>query len=362
MDRNGVGLLQRVAQDVMRAGVLYGSRDVRLEEFPRPKPGIGQVLLRIRRAGICGSDIHYFTHGYCGRFVPTRPFILGHEFVATVAEVGSGVRSPGSGERVVVNPAASCGHCENCRSGRGNLCEHVVMLGSASTTPPTDGGFAEYVVVPAHQCYALPESMSDSDAAMTEPLSVALHAIHRAGGVAGQRVLISGGGPIGLLTARAARALGAALVMVSEPSEVRRRLAKELVADEVADPADAEFVDKAIALSEGGFDAVFEASGAAAAVRGSLDVVRRGGTVVQIGTVGKNDVSLPVNDLMVREISFLGSFRYADEFPDAIRLVAGGRIGFEGIVTSIFPFTELPHALEVAASCPEALKIQIDVE
>jgi 2-desacetyl-2-hydroxyethyl bacteriochlorophyllide A dehydrogenase len=236
------------------------------------------------------------------------------------------------------------------------------MLGSASTTPPTNGAFAEYVVVPAHQCFAIPESMSDSDAAMMEPLSVALHAIHRAGGVAGQRVLVSGGGPIGLLTARVARAFGAALVVVSEPSEIRRRLAAELVADDVTDPTGIGFVDHAIPLSKGGFDVVFEASGAAAAVRSSFDVVRRGGTVVQIGTVGTNDVSLPVNDLMVREINLLGSFRYADEFPEAIRLVASRRIGFDGIVTSIFPFSELHQALEVAAGSPEALKVHIDIQ
>jgi L-idonate 5-dehydrogenase len=236
------------------------------------------------------------------------------------------------------------------------------MLGSASTTPPTDGAFAEYVVVPAHQCYTIPESMSDGDAAMMEPLNVALHAIHRAGGVAGARILISGGGPIGLLTARAARALGAALVVVSEPSESRRRLAAESAADHVVNPACSEFVETAVSLSEGGFDVVFEASGAVAAVRASLDIVRRGGAIVQIGTVGGNDVSLPVNDLMVREISLLGSFRYAGEFPKAIRLVASGRIGFDGLVTATFPFTELPLALETASSSAESLKIHLTVE
>ena len=175
------GVLEPVAQNTMRAAVLQGERELRIEERSRPQAGAGQVLLRVRRAGICGSDIHYFAHGYCGRFVPTRPFVLGHEFTATVAAVGSGVASPKVGERVVVNPASSCGHCESCRSGRGNLCPNVIMLGSASTTPPTDGAFAEYVVVPAHQCYAVPEQMSDSDAAMMEPLSVALHAIRRCG-------------------------------------------------------------------------------------------------------------------------------------------------------------------------------------
>lgn len=362
MDGNGISLLQPVACDTMQAGVLYGSRDVRLEVRTRPTPASGQVRLCVRRAGICGSDIHYFVHGYCGRFVPTRPFVLGHEFVATVDEAGDGVISPSIGERVVVNPAASCGHCDACRIGRGNLCPHVVMLGSASTTPPTDGAFAEYVVVPARQCYVIPENVCDSDAAMIEPLSVVLHAIHRCGGVDGARMLVTGGGPIGLLAARAARSLGAALTVVSEPSACRRRLADELAADSVLNPMADDFLDAALAVSDGGFDIVLEASGAAAAVRSAFAVVRRGGRIVQIGTVGGNDVSLPVNDLMVREIDFLGSFRYAAEFSQALRLIAGGRIDFDGLVTATLPLSELPMALELASSNAEALKVQLVVE
>jgi 2-desacetyl-2-hydroxyethyl bacteriochlorophyllide A dehydrogenase len=359
MDRNGVSLLQRVAAETMQAGVLHGSRDVRFEAISRPAVGSGQVLLRVLRAGICGSDIHYYLHGYCGRFVPTRPFVLGHEFVATVAEIGDDVDSLFVGQRVAVNPAASCGHCEPCRTGRGNLCSRVVMLGSASTTPPTDGAFADYVVVPAQQCFALPESMPDCDAAMLEPLSVALHAIRRAGSVAGCRVLVSGGGPIGLLTARTARALGAARVVVSEPTEVRRKLAIELVADAVLDPRSEDFQKSAIAESGDGFDVVFEASGAAPAVLACLEVARRGATIVQIGTVGGNEVAIPVNDLMVRELSFLGTFRYANEFAEALRLVASGRINFEGFVTATIPIEDLSLALECAAGNPEALKVHV---
>jgi L-idonate 5-dehydrogenase len=362
MDRNGIGVLEPVAQKMMRAAVLQGERELRIEEIARPQVGAGQVLLRVRRAGICGSDIHYFAHGYCGRFVPTRPFVLGHEFIATVAAVGSGVASLKVGERVVANPASSCGHCDNCRSGRGNLCPNVIMLGSASTTPPTDGAFAEYVAVPAHQCYVVPQQMSDSDAALIEPLSVVLHAICRAGDIAGRRVLISGGGPIGLLTMLAARAFGAALIVVAEPNEVRRGFAQRLGSSQVLDPSHKEYQAEAVAMSDGGFDVVFEASGAPAAVRGALDVVRRGGSIVQIGTVGKNDVTLPVNDLMVREVSLLGSFRYANEFPLAIRLVAAGRLKLDGIVTSSFPLAELPAALEAALTRPEAIKVHVDIE
>lgn len=342
----------------MLAGVLHGPRDVRVEEVETPAAMPGQVQLRVRRAGICGSDLHYFSHGYCGRFVPTRPFVLGHEFVGTVEAVGAGVTSPSVGERVVVNPAESCGHCEPCKSGRANLCPHVVMLGSASTTPPTNGGFAEYIAVSARQCHRVPDGMSDAVAAMMEPLSVALHALSRAGDVTGARVLISGGGPIGLIVALAARALGASLVVISEPLEGRRAFATSLHVDAALDPATEDCVAHALHLSDGGFDIVLEASGAAAAVRGTLDFARRGGTIVQIGTVSDNHVSLPVNDIMVREISFLGTFRYADEFARGMRLVAGGRLCLDPLITRVYPLAELAAALNSAGKATE-LKVQL---
>jgi len=359
MERSEAGELQTATSTAMQAGVLHGRRDVRVEAVPRPRAGHGQVLLRVLRAGLCGSDIHYFVHGCCGRFVPSRPFVLGHEFVATVENVGEGVTFPAVGERVVVNPASSCGQCPACRAGRANLCEDVVMLGSASTTPPRDGAFAEFVSVPAHQCHAIPRTMSDSDAAMIEPLAVALHATSRAPSLAGKRVLVTGGGPIGLLTARAARALGAARVVISEPAPRRREAATRLAADASLDPLSADFVAHALAESEGGFDMAFEASGAAAAVRSSFDVVRRGGTIVQIGTIAAGEVALPVNELMVREIALVGSFRYADEFAAAIRLVAAGRITFDGLVTAVLPMQELAAALALASDSPESLKVHV---
>ncbi|MGI9430236.1 MAG: zinc-dependent alcohol dehydrogenase [Bythopirellula sp.] len=344
----------------MQAGVLYGERDLRLEAAEHPAPGPGEVLLRVSRVGICGTDVHYYTHGRCGPFIPSRPFILGHEFVATVEQLGPDVQQPQVGDRVVVNPARSCGSCEACLSGRGNLCGHVVMLGSGSTTPPTNGAYAEFVVAGAQQCYPIPDSMDDGIGAMMEPLSVALHAIGRAGGVAGASVLVTGGGPIGLLVAVAAQTLGARLVVVSEPSAARRTLADALGVDHVLDPGSTNFTEQATDVCDGGFDKVFEASGVKAAVQGTMDVVCRGGTIVQIGTVGDNHVSLPVNDLMLREVSLLGTFRYANEFPLAIRLAASGRIGvLNDLITGVHPLNEMQQAMNQACAGDSELKVQM---
>jgi len=177
----------------MLAAVLYGAGDIRLEERPPPDLSPGMVLLRVRRVGVCGSDLHYFEHGYCAAFVPTRPFILGHELTADVVAAAGGVKEPAVGARVTVNPARACGLCEYCKSGRGNLCRRTIMLGSASTTPPTDGAFAQYVTVRAEQCHVLPAQMDDGVGAMMEPFAVALHAVNRAGTMSGRKVLVTGG-------------------------------------------------------------------------------------------------------------------------------------------------------------------------
>ena len=164
----------------MKAAVLHGANDIRIELRRQPELNPGMVLLRIRRVGICGSDLHYYEHGFCAGFVPDRPFVLGHELTAEVAAVGQGVDAVSVGQRVTVNPARSCGFCEYCKAGRSNLCRNIIMLGSASTTPPTDGAFAEFVTVRSDQCHLLPAEVDDGLGAMIEPFSVALQAVKRA--------------------------------------------------------------------------------------------------------------------------------------------------------------------------------------
>ena len=164
----------------MLAGVLHGAKDIRVEPYALPELRPGMVRLRVRRVGICGSDMHYFEHGYCAAFVPTRPFILGHELTADVAAVAADVTALAVGARVTVNPARACGFCDYCKAGRGNLCRQTIMLGSGSTTPPTDGAFAGFVTVRADQCHVLPPQLDDGLGAMMEPFAVALQAVAEA--------------------------------------------------------------------------------------------------------------------------------------------------------------------------------------
>ncbi len=345
----------------MMAGVLHGAEDLRVQQVARPALTPGMVLLRVRRSGICGSDLHYFEHGCCGAFVPTRPFTLGHELTAEVVAVASDVSGLAVGTRVVVNPARACGSCEFCKAGRANLCRHTIMLGSASTRPPTDGAFAEWVSVRADQCHELPASISDAVGAMIEPFAVALHAVKRAGSIAGKRVLVIGGGPIGLLVLIAARAFGATPVTLSDVLAGRRAAALKLGADAVLDPTAATLPDALREITGDGFDVIFEASGAPVALRQAFDWVRLGGTIVQIGTLGTEDVPVPANQMMTREIQFIGSFRYGNVFDEAIRLIGSGRVDLEPLVSAVFPLGQLPQAMRRALAKDDVVKVQIQI-
>ena len=343
----------------MKAIVLHGQRDLRFETVPTPEPAAGQVLVRVRRAGICGSDMHYFLHGRAGSFVPKRPFILGHEIAGEVVAVGEGCETQLLGRRVAVDPSMPCGHCAHCRSGRYNLCSNMRFYGSASTDPHVDGGFAEYVVAPAANCHLLPASLDWATAAMTEPLSVAVHAAKRAGGVSGKSVLVIGGGAIGQLTALVARTFGASRVVLSDTVAFPRDLAVELGADGALDGSSPDLVSAAAQHVEDGFDVVFEASGASAAVPAAIALARRGGTIVQIGTL-PSEVAAPLNMIMARELDYLGSFRFANSFGIALDLLASGRVNVEPLINASYPLSDMKAAMDRAIGKDRVVKVQLE--
>lgn len=340
----------------MLAFRLHGAGDLRAVNLPRPEPGPGEVLVAVRRAGICGSDIHYFTHGRVGRFVPQRPFVLGHELAGEVAALGPGVSGPAPGTRVAVDPSRPCGVCRQCRVGRSNLCPDMRFLGSASCVPHLDGGFAQAVVVPAAACHPLPDHLNWAEAALIEPLSVAWHALGRAGPVAGRAVLVTGGGTIGQLTARLARAAGAAPVVVTDPDSFARQTALALGADAALDPGAGEDLRR---LAPDGFDVALEASGAVPALAQALALVARGATVVQIGTLPAQ-VTLPLNDVMARELTLAGSFRFAAAFGPVLRLLELGRIDVAPVVSRVLPLAQMPQAMALAVARDGVIKVQMD--
>lgn len=345
----------------MKAAVFYAPGDVRVESYQSPELQPGMVLLRIRRVGICGSDLHYYEQGHCGPSVPEMPFILGHEFSGEVADIGDGVTNLKIGQRVTANPARACGFCDFCKAGRGNLCPKTIMLGSAGSKPHINGAMAEYVVVRADQVHVLPDEISDEIGAMLEPLAVALHAIKRAGGVSGKRVLVLGAGTIGRMAAGAAKAYGAAPLAITDIVPERRQKAADIGIPYVFDPESRNYLNEAIELTGLGFDTIIEASASARALRQAFEIVRPGGTIVQIGTVPNEDIPLPAVRIMRKEINYIGSQRYGDHFDEAIRLVSSGRINLQPLTSDRFKTDDAAKAFKVAADRAHSMKVMLEL-
>jgi L-idonate 5-dehydrogenase len=343
----------------MKAFMLHGEKDLRKHDLPLPAVAPGQVLVRVKRAGICGSDIHYYSHGKIGSFIPKRPFVLGHEFAGEVVSAGDAAGAALVGQRVTVDPSIPCGDCKHCSSGRYNLCRNMRFYGSASCDPHIDGGFAEYTVAPAKNCFIVPDSLGWGEAAMIEPLSVVVHAARRAGDITGHSVLVTGGGAIGQLMALVARAFGASQVVMSDIAAYPRDLALHLGADAVLDAKEADFVQQATALTNGGFDFVFEASGSPYALAQAIAAADRGATIVQVGTL-PTPVTAPFNSIMAKELNFLGSFRFAHVFATALDLAVTKKVNLTALISTVLPLSDMQKAMDLAVGKNEVVKVQIE--
>ncbi|MBL7140998.1 MAG: alcohol dehydrogenase catalytic domain-containing protein, partial [Planctomycetes bacterium] len=212
----------------MKALVLHGIRDLRVEEWPEPEADPGQVKVRVRAVGVCGSDVHYYTHGRIGDQVVREPMIVGHEGAGEVVDVGDGVTGLKVGQRVTLEPAHSCGQCEWCRTGKPNVCPNVKFC----STPPNNGLMCEFAVLSAEQCIPIPDALSFEEAAMLEPLQVSVHAANLMGVVPGETAAVVGVGCIGLGCMEMARAGGASRIIVTDKLGYRLDLARDLGADE----------------------------------------------------------------------------------------------------------------------------------
>ena len=337
------------SQSSQRVAVLHAPGDLRLEERPIPVPRRREVLVKIRSVGVCGSDIHYFRHGRIGPFVVREPLVLGHEASGVVVELGEGATRHPVGERVCIEPGLPCGACEECRAGRYNLCADVRFL----ATPPIDGAFTEYLCMHEDFVYAVPDRLSDDEAAQIEPLSVGVWACRKGEVSPGKRVLVTGAGPIGLLAMQVARAAGADQVTISDIDPHRLAIAEQLGADEVIDARSGSAGARSV-------DVLLECSGAEAAVRAGLEALRPAGRAVLVG-MGVDELSIPVTTLQTRELTLTGTFRYANAYPAAIALASSGRVRFEGVTGAHYRLEQAAEALSRSAGGTEGLKAMVVV-
>lgn len=324
----------------MKAAVFYGKEILKIEDIPVPKPGSGQVLVRVHACGICGTDVHIFS-GDEGAAPSPPGTVLGHEFAGEIVEIGKDVTGLKAGDRVCVDPNKLCGNCGYCREGLGHFCENMTGIGTT-----VNGGFAEYCCVPASQVYPFAEHITYEQAAMTEPVACCLHGIDMCGIRCGDTVAVIGAGMIGLLMLQLARLSGAGRAAVIEPIEEKRRFARELGADIVIDPVRQ---DAAAVLREAGIDrvgTVIECVGRIETMEQAIRIAGKKSTVMLFGLTKPDDI-LPVKpfELFKKEITLKASYINPYTQKRALGLIESGRLDVASMIYGRIPLEELPGLL-----------------
>ncbi len=325
--------------DSMRAAVLVEPRRIAIEDRPVPRPGPREVLVEVAAVGLCGSDVHYFEHGRIGDHVVRSPLVLGHEASGRVAAVGGQASCRTVGQRVSLEPGVPCFTCTQCLGGRYNLCPGMRFL----ATPPVDGAFCEYVALHEQFAHPVPDMLTDEAAALLEPLSVGVWAARKARVTTGSRVLVTGAGPVGLVALQVARACGAAEVVVTDVNAHRLTLAAGLGATQVVDVGGTALADLDLEV-----DVLLECSGVAAVATEAIGCVGRSGRVVLVG-MGGDQVAVPLSHVQQREIEVTGTFRYANTWPAAVRLVTSGAVRLDALVSGRFALDDVESALTAPA-------------
>ena len=342
----------------MKAIVCHAPEDLRLDNFETDVLGTHQLQVDVAYGGICGSDLHYYQHGGFGTVRIKEPMVLGHEVSGIVRVVGSAVQNFQAGQRIAISPSRPCGQCQYCQKGQHNHCLDMRFFGSAMRFPHVQGAFRQTLVIDASQAHPLHDSLSLSLAALAEPLSVGLHAIQRAGSVFGKQVLVTGCGPIGTLLIGALRRAGAARIVAVDIADKPLECARAMGADEAINIAKQPEALAPFALNKGVFDVMFEASGNDRALRNGLDVVAPRGVIVSIGLGG--DSTLPLNQLVGKELELRGTFRFHEEFAVAVRFLNEGLIDGRPVISHVMDFDDAIHAFELASDKSQAMKVQIN--
>jgi L-idonate 5-dehydrogenase len=338
----------------MLACRIHAKEDLRVENADMPPIGAGEVLLKLGAGGICGSDLHYYFEGRNGSFVVREPLIPGHEASAVVAGVGPGVTRVRVGDKVAVSPSHACGRCEACREGREQLCSNMKFLGSASLFPHVQGMFQEYFVMGERQCYPVAGDITLGELAFAEPLAVGLHAVNRGGDLLGKSVLITGAGTIGCVTVQASRLAGARKVTVSDILDRPLAQARAVGADVALHAA-----RDTDTLAKPQFDVCYEVSGSFAALKTCMAAVKRGGVVVQVGTLPHEPLPFVVNDVMAKEVDLRGAFRWGIEFDWAVDYLSTRRVDVRPLLSGQFPLKDAVAAFHAAADKNRSTKVQV---
>ncbi len=331
----------------MAACFLLEKGRLELRDLPTPTAQDNQVLVRVASVGICGSDLHFFREGRVGIEVISSPLVLGHECSGTIVAVGAGVDANRIGSRVSLEPQHPCRHCRECKKGLYNLCPEVQFFGA----PPTGGALSEYVLLDSDFAHSIDDRISDDAAALIEPFSIGISAVRKGKMRGGDRVLIAGAGPIGVLAMLAAKACGAGQVVMTDPFAERREMAIDAGAAAAFHPAE---LDQQLR-----FDLFIDCSGNEGAVLAGMAALVAGGTAVLVG-VGADVLGIDPDLIRRREITVTGVFRSANCWPDIIELLKSGVVNLDALVSKRFALKDFAAAFGAAGS-PHVMKIIVDV-
>lgn len=325
----------------MKAAVFHGKMDIRVEEIERHLPGPGEVEIKIEACGVCGTDLHIF-EGAEGAAKCTPPTILGHEFSGTVCSIGAGVTSVKVGDRVCVDPNDMCGQCYYCRIGKAHFCENMTGIGTT-----VNGGFAEYCTVREKQVYKIGDRLSLEEAAMAEPIACCLHGIDMTGVKTCDTVMIIGGGTIGMIMLQLAKLSGASTLIVVEPVEAKRKLAKKLGADLTIDPINQDVEEICSSYSLNSIDAVIECVGRKETMENALKYVGKGGTAMLFGLTDPNcTIPLMPFEVFKREITIKASFINPYTQKRAVSLLESGKVNVKDLITDRISLKDINMVFE----------------
>lgn len=320
----------------MKALVMHEYNKLTYQEVPTPEPGDQEVQVRLQACAVCGSDVHGFD-GSSGRRRP--PIIMGHEAAGVISACGRGVKGYQIGERVTFDSTVYCNACDACKRGYVNLCANRQVLGVSCEDYRRNGCFAEYVTVPAYILYKLPDNVTYVQAAMVEPLSIALHAATRTKIGESDTVAVVGAGTIGMLILQVVRSFGAKRIIALDIDDERLEIARVNGADYCINSKDTDACDQVIQCSGGGVDVAIDATGIPATFDLCVHAVALGGRVVLVGNIAQQ-VDFPLQYVVTRQISLFGSCASAGESPDCLRLLSNGKVDVDGMISKIVPLAE----------------------
>ena len=340
----------------MKALVLHAPKDLRLEDKDPVAPVAGELVVKTAVGGVCGSDLHYYNHGGFGPVTMKEPMIPGHEVSGIVTDSGSDDSGFSKGDLVAVSPSRPCYHCAYCLTGKHNHCENMQFYGSAMPMPHIQGAFRQELTVKASQCVAA-NGLSAGEAAMAEPFAVTLHATRRAGELLGKKVLITGCGPIGVLSIIAARRAGAAEIVATDIADNALAIASACGADKTINVLDNAAELEAYSAGKGYFELMYECSGNVQALSSGIAALKPASVLMQLGLGG--DMTLPMMQLTAKEIDLRGSFRFHPEFRTAVELMLSGLVDVKPLITHTVDLADAESAFLIANDRSKAMKTQI---